>query len=56
MSIAFRIPGAEDPEIFEARLRAAGLVGGRFRVMSREADELWKQFVRGEDDRLFEFR
>jgi hypothetical protein len=56
VSIAFRIPRTDDPEAFEARLRAAGLVGGRFQVMSRELDELWKQFVGGEVDKLLEFK
>lgn len=50
VSIAFRIPGSEDPNVFEARLRAAGLVGGKFQILSRSADEMWKRFARGEFD------
>ena len=45
VSIAFRLPSSEDPKAFEERLRAAGLVGGKFEVMSRDADLIWKFFV-----------
>jgi hypothetical protein len=46
----FRIPSKEDPKAFEARLRASGLVGGKFEVLPRDADLIWKFFVeRGGD-------
>jgi hypothetical protein len=51
VSIAFRLPSAEEPKAFEARLRAAGLVGGKFQVLSRATDEMWKQFIEAETDR-----
>lgn len=45
MSIAFRLPEEEDLEAFEARLRATGLVGGKFEVLPRAADAFWEQCV-----------
>jgi hypothetical protein len=41
----FRIPSKEDPKAFEGRLRASGLVGGKFEVLPRNADLIWKFFV-----------
>jgi len=41
----FRIPSKDDPKAFEKRLRAAGLVGGKFEVLPRDADLIWKFFV-----------
>lgn len=42
----FRIPSKEDPKAFEARLRASGLVGGKFEVLPRDAHLIWKFFVK----------
>jgi len=42
VGIAFRLPGKDDPKAFEERLRQAGLVGGKLKVWSRSADEIWK--------------
>jgi hypothetical protein len=55
VSIAFRIPSSEDPNAFKERLRAAGLVGGKFQVQSRKGDEMWKQFIGGQFDHLMRF-
>ena len=55
MSIAFRIPGSEDPNAFKQRLRAAGLVGGKFQILSRKEDEMWERFIKGEFNELMRF-
>lgn len=55
VSIAFRIPSSEDPNAFKERLRAAGLVGGKFQNLSRKEDEMWNQFINGEFNELMRF-
>lgn len=55
VSIAFRLPSSEDPNAFKERLRATGLVGGKFQILSRKEDEMWKQFVSGEFNELMRF-
>lgn len=46
VDIAFRLPGSEDPKAFEARLRAAGLRAGKFKVCHRwTAEKFWKRVV-----------
>lgn len=55
VSIAFRLPSSEDPNAFKERLRAAGLVGGKFQVQSRSVDEMWKRFIGGEFNHLMRF-
>lgn len=55
VSIAFRIPSSEDPHAFKERLGAAGLVGGKFQILSRKEDEVRKQFISGELNGLMRF-
>ena len=55
VSIAFRLPSSEDPNAFKERLRAAGLVGGKFQILSRKEDEVRKQFISGELNGLIRF-
>lgn len=43
--LAFRIPKEENPERFEECLRAAGLVGGQFEVLPREASVIFEKFI-----------
>lgn len=43
--LAFRLPKEEDPERFEECLRGAGLVGGQFEVLPREASVIFEKFI-----------
>jgi hypothetical protein len=45
VGIAFRLPKDGDPEAFEERLRAIGLVGGELRLLPRAADESWERCI-----------
>lgn len=56
VSISFRLPSSEDPNTFKDRLRAAGLVGGKFQFLSRKEDETWKHFNQGRVQRAHEIR
>jgi hypothetical protein len=44
--LAFRLPKEENPERFEECLRAAGLVGGEFEVLPKEASVIFEMCMK----------
>ena len=53
--MAFRLPKMEDPDLFQERLRTAGLIGGDLLVWPRAMDKWWESFAKGRGERLTKF-